>query len=180
MKFFNEIQTCDLINEKIPFYEDYKLFLDLIADEEDIDSCQYNYEIKKIGSLFDICEKKYDYDERLKLVQDHIDTIEVQKKLTNNSNSFYVFHEYKQFPLIPKEFNIDKKLNKLIQNVISNRNSYGVLLETKDDLDFLEEISVCPFLLYYRDLNVIPLEGNTFFTINHHCDIFEVTYQLKL
>lgn len=181
MKKLNKFRTEDIISKDLNFINSYKEYLYLLSEDESTDKLDYIFYINRKNTFKEIEEKNYSFEDRIKVVLNFCNTVQTdfndfgicEKNLIMISNS--------KFHFFPRTRINKKEIKKILPDVIKFRNCCSVYFSKNEiNSDILKQFFIIPFLFSYQDVYIIPYFGNTFFSINHHLDIFEIKYIKKM
>lgn len=177
MKKLNKYQVYKELKQNFSFYKLYKLFMELYDSEDAYDELDITFKIIHKGQVFHIDEKSYNELERYKLIKENLNKTNRFLSDLVLTEDVLIFPTNPQYKLFPRIKGLYKKVKKICPSLINFYNAYGAKL-SKQELSekLLNDFLIIPFLFSYMDINIIPYNANHFYFVNHHMDIFEVTW----
>lgn len=158
----NEIKHCFI------YYDDYKKYLD--EDLREINKFCIMY----AKNLIEIPNRTLDVNERNSYVNKAFEALDFPYIETENEQCL-IFQEYKQFKWIADGYqNNDyiREQEKYFENKVEE-NTRGIKCQTNIKSLF-KKIAGLPFLMNYRDIDILIYKKDYFYKINHHLTLFKI------
>lgn len=178
MILFNKKDLEKELKENFGYYDSYKEFLDLSYDNLSVDYLPIKFSVEGVKKSDFIQEKAYKLDEKnLMLNQVFDQTLAFACEM--GFGRALIFTEYYQTAIIPNNLYEYSSIISKIPNHNILLNVFGVALSIENERDYLRSILSIPFLLSYKNINVIPYDENVIYTVNHHLDLVKIVFKRR-
>lgn len=179
MEKLNLKQSKEQLERFFPYFEIYKESEYLKSLDEDFENLKYSFYESHLGTLINLEEKIYEYEERRKMVTNLLTSGKLRiKELKNFCKSLFILCNPK-FKLLPTNIKDKDTTKHILSDVFAFRNYNSAILNPNDlsESIIIQFLSI-PFLFSYMDLYILPFGQSEFYYCNHHLDVFKVKYKL--